>query len=530
MNGPGEIRGDEEQRADLTDAARIVRVAAGLTAIGFFIVVVARLIQGSMVNIIPLGVSGVLSAVVMLVNSRGRVVAAATGFMILCVGVSTYLIATSEGIHDAALLIFPGVLVLASLTLPRRFYVVIAGLIVLVPVVIGALEIRGTVVTPYSEHTDVVGVLDITVILLLTAAAVELMTTKVSLTSSRARTSETRFRQLFNNSSESVFVLSDVGKDGMPGRIVEVNDIACRVLGYRRGDLLRMAPVDLVDADARGKFAFAIAGLGPDGSATCECAFRTSTGATIPMEVSVRAFEMEGRRTLIANARDVTERKRTDDLVKSALREKEILLREIHHRVKNNMQVITSLLNLQASQTQDPAARAMLEESRQRVRSIALIHEKLYRTASLADVDFGAYLKSVADELLRTFGRPEITCVLDLEPIRLEIGRAIPAGLIVNELLTNTLRHAFPPGTKGTARVRLHAAGEGMVELVVQDDGVGFPQGKDIASATTIGLAIVRTLVEQMQGTLTLEPGRGTTVTIRFRLEEKEAPGGAGQA
>ena len=530
VNIAGEIRGEDQQRVDQTDAARIVRVAAALTTIGFIIVVVARIIQGVTGNIIPLGASALLSFVVVLVNARGHVVAAAAAFMSLCVVVSTYLIATSEGIHDAALLVFPGVLVLASLTLPRRLYVVIAGLIVLVPVVIGSLEIRGVIVTPYSGHTDVVGVLDITVILLLTAAAVELMTTKVTLTSSRARSSETRFRQLFNNSSESVFVLADVGDDGIPGRITEVNDIACRVLGYSRGEVLRMSPLDLVDADARGRFAFAIAGLGPDGSATCDCAFRTSAGAVIPMEVSVRAFEMEGKRTLIANARDVTERKRADDVVKSALREKEILLREIHHRVKNNMQVITSLLNLQASQTRDPAARAMLEESRQRVRSIALIHEKLYRTASLADVDFGAYLKSVADELLRTFGRPEITCVLDLEPIRLEIGRAIPAGLIVNELLTNTLRHAFPPGTKGTARVGLHARGEGNVELTVQDDGVGFPPGKDIASATTVGLAIVRTLVEQMLGTLTLEGGRGTAVTIRFRLEEKEATNAPSQA
>ena len=120
--------------------------------------------------------------------------------------------------------------------------------------------------------------------------------------------------------------------------------------------------------------------------------------------------------------------------------------------------------------------------------------------------------------------------MLDLEPIRLEVGRAIPAGLIVNELLTNTLRHAFPPGTKGTARVHLHTREDGTVELTVQDDGVGFPAGKDIASATTIGLAIVRTLVEQMQGTLTLEPGRGTTVTIRFRLEEREPATGPAQA
>jgi len=529
-NSPQHILSGDQEPADLKDASRIVRVAAALTTVGFFIVVVARLVQGDRTHVVILAAAAILMSLVVVINARGRVVTAAAGFVLLCVSISTYLIVTSEGIHDAALLVFPGVLVLASLTLPRRLYVVLAGLIVLVPVIVGILEIRGIIVTPYSDHTDVVGVMDITVILLLTAAAVELMTTKVTSSSSRARSSQTRFQQLFNNSSESVFVLGDVGDDEMPRRVVEVNEIACRVLGRSRADLLGMAPADLVEEETRGKFAFAIAGLGADGSATCECMFRRSAGGSIPMEISVRAFDLEGKRTLIANARDVTERKHADDLLKSALREKEVLLREIHHRVKNNMQVITSLLNLQASQTADPAARAMLEESRQRVRSIALIHEKLYRTASLADVDFGGYLKSVADELLRTFGRNEITCVLDLEPIRLEIGRAIPAGLIVNELLTNTLRHAFPPGTKGTARVRLRATGDGDVELAVQDDGVGFPPGKDIASATTMGLAIVRTLVEQMQGSLTLGGERGTTITIRFRLEEKEGTNGQSQA
>jgi len=522
------LKGDHE-RAEVKDAARIVRVAAALAACGLVIVFAARVaLDGS--EFLPLfGMAVVFSLIVLLINARGYVTAAATALILLLVTLGTYLTVMSEGTHDAAILMYPGVLVLASLTLPRRLYVAIAGLIVIIPVVVGYLETRGVIVNALSSHTDFVSVMDITVILLITAAAVELMTTKVTSSTTRARASETRFRQLFNNSTESVFVMGAVGEDGMPARIVEVNDIACRVLGFSREELLRKAPVDLMEEEVRGRFGFTIAGLGADGSATCECAFTTSGGAAIPMEVSVRAFELEGKRTLIANARDITERRRSEDLLKSALREKEVLLREIHHRVKNNMQVITSLLNLQASQTEDPAARAMLEESRQRVRSIALIHEKLYRTASLADVDFAAYLKSVADELLRTFGKPEITCVLDLEPIRLEIGRAIPAGLIVNELLTNSLRHAFPPGTKGTTRVRLHAAKGGDVELGVEDDGVGFPRGKDLASANTIGLAIVRTLVEQMQGTLTQEAGRGTNITIRFRLEEKEYPGGAAQ-
>jgi two-component sensor histidine kinase len=230
---------------------------------------------------------------------------------------------------------------------------------------------------------------------------------------------------------------------------------------------------------------------------------------------------MDGKPVIIVNARDITERKRADGLIRSALREKEVLLREIHHRVKNNMQVISSLLNLQASQTPDPATKTILEESRQRVRSIAIIHERLYNSGDVANIDFGVYLKSVAEELCRAFGRGEVSCVLDLEAIPFEIDKAIPAGLIVNELLTNALRHAFPAATKGTVCVRLRSLGEGNVELTVQDNGVGFPAGTDISSATTMGLAIIRTLVEQMHGTLTMDTTHGTTCTIRFKLNRK---------
>jgi two-component sensor histidine kinase len=186
------------------------------------------------------------------------------------------------------------------------------------------------------------------------------------------------------------------------------------------------------------------------------------------------------------------------------------------------MQVISSLLNLQASQTKDPAARTMLEESRQRIRSIALIHEKLYNSGNMASIDFGAYLKNVADELLRTFGRPDVSCELDLEGIPFEIDRAVPAGLIVNELLTNALQHAFPPGTSGTVWVRLRSLGDDRVELVVQDDGIGFTPGDDPSTAT-MGLVIVKTLVEQMQGTLSMDGTHGTKWTIRFGLDKEPA-------
>jgi PAS domain S-box-containing protein len=514
--------GDDFQSVtDTQRTSRIIRIAAALSACGFAGLAIARFVVRDTGYAPVLVLGGVLSLLAMFINSRGYTNIAGPFVIAVLTGIATFLMMVSEGIRDVAALTFPGILVLASLTLPRKLYIVMAALIVLIPGFAGALEMGKVIVTPFSDRTDLLAVIDITFVLLMTAAAIELMTGSVKESASRARLNEARFRSLFNNSSESVFVFGSLGPDGIPGKIIEANDLACRQLGYTRAEIIRLGPPDVFQAESTSKMREVFDGLAKDGSAVCECFYRSKSGQEIPVEVSLQRFDMEGSKAIIANARDITERKRADSLIRSALKEKEVLLREVHHRVKNNMQVISSLLNLQASQTQDPAAKTMLEESRQRVRSIAIIHEKLYNAANLAEIDFGTYLKSVADELLRTFGRPEISCVLDLESIPFDIDRAIPAGLIVNELLTNALRHAFPPATKGTVWVRLHSRDGNNVELVVKDDGMGFPSGADVEEATTMGLAIVRTLVEQMQATLTTDTGRGITYTIRFSLERK---------
>ncbi len=514
-------RVDNTGSIDGQRSARIIRIAAALTSCGFVAVVLARIISGD-IGFAPFLTFGCgVSLVSLWISRKGYVIPA--GILLICLLVFTavFLMVSSEGIHDAALLTVPGILVLAALTVPRRLYVIIAGLIVVIPAVVGTLEITKTIVTPFSARTDALAVFDLTVILIMTAAAVELMTATVTESAHRARSSEARFQKLFNNSSESIFVFGALGANGAPEKIIEVNNLACSQLGYTHEELIRLRPREIFEPESVPNFENVLAKLETDASTVCECLYRTKSGALIAVELSLQRFEMSGTQAIITNARDITERKRADDLIRSALSEKEVLLREIHHRVKNNMQVISSLLNLQASQTQDPATKTMLEESRQRVRSIAIIHEKLYNSANLASIDFGVYLKTVADELLRTFGRSDVSCVLDLEAIPFEIDKAIPAGLIVNELLTNALRHAFPGGTKGTVRVRLHALDGDEVELVVGDDGVGFPAGKDVAGATTMGLAIIRTLIEQMQGTLAMETSHGTTFTIRFRLERK---------
>jgi PAS domain S-box-containing protein len=510
-----------QSSTETRNTSRIVNIAGVVAASGFIVLAIARIVAGEVGFAPLLAIGGVISLLTIWVNQKGHEKLAGVLFICTFAGIALYLMLSSEGTHDSALLTFPGILVLASLTLRRRVYVVMAALIVLIPAFVGVLEVTKAIVTPYSGTTRPLGLVDITVILLLTAAAVELMTRTLEESYSRARAIEARFRLLFNNSSESIAVFGSMRPDGIPEKIIEVNDIACRRLGYTREELLQMRPGDIVDPKGAEALREVLSALRTKGSALCESSDRTKDGKNIPVELSLQLFHMDGKPVIIVNARDITERKRADQLIMSALREKEILLREIHHRVKNNMQVISSLLNLQASRTADPATKAILEESRQRVRSIAIIHEKLYNSANLANIDFAVYLKSLADELLRSFGRPEVSYVLDVEAIPFEIDKAIPTGLIVNELLTNSLRHAFPPATKGTVSVHLRSLGDENVELVVRDDGVGFPAGIDIHSATTMGLAIVRTLVEQMHGKLTMDTMHGTTCTIRFKLDGK---------
>ncbi len=221
---------------------------------------------------------------------------------------------------------------------------------------------------------------------------------------------------------------------------------------------------------------------------------------------------------------DITERKRAEEAIQASLREKGILLREIHHRVKNNMQVISSLLNLQAEHIADADARRMIKEGQLRIRSMALIHEKLYRARDLSKVEFASYIQSLTMHLFQFFGvDPEqVRLEFDLEDVRLDINTAVPCGLLLNELVSNVLKHAFPGGRKGTLRIRLRREKDGSVELRVADDGAGFPEGLDLRRPGSFGLQIVDLLVGQLEGTMELDRENGTAFTIVFReLEYK---------
>ena len=215
---------------------------------------------------------------------------------------------------------------------------------------------------------------------------------------------------------------------------------------------------------------------------------------------------------------EVNERARAEETIRAALVEKDVLLKEIHHRVKNNLQVISSMLYLKAKKIQDTETQAMFRDSQSRIKSMALIHERLYQSDDLAKVDFSEYIHSLVYDLFQSYGtNPEaVKSDVRVEDVRMGIDTAIPCGLIVNELVSNSLKYAFPGDRSGTISIRLSPEGERQYRLIVQDDGVGIPKELDLAKTRSLGLQLVNRLVEQLDGSLELENGTGTTFTIHL--------------
>ena len=214
---------------------------------------------------------------------------------------------------------------------------------------------------------------------------------------------------------------------------------------------------------------------------------------------------------------EIAQRRHAEEAVRHS-REKEVLLQEIHHRVKNNLQIITSLLRMQSRAVQDPAFSEALRECQNRVASMALIHDKLYRARDLARVSFGEYVRDLTNNILTSYALParSVRVRLDIDDLSLSLDYAVPCGLILNELMSNCLKHAFPVGHSGTVYIGFHAEGEEELCLVVRDDGVGVPADVDLGRTSSLGWRLIRALVEQLGGVVQCHTAGGTSVEIRF--------------
>jgi len=221
---------------------------------------------------------------------------------------------------------------------------------------------------------------------------------------------------------------------------------------------------------------------------------------------------------------DITKRKAAEQQIKASLREKEVLLREIYHRVKNNLQVVSSLLSLQSGYVQDPRDREIFLESQNRIRSMSLVHENLYKSSNLARIEFGHYVRNLISDLIRSYGilSDQIVLTLDINDIELGVDVAIPCGLMINEMVSNSLKHAFkePPsgGKKWEITVRLKLEGDVLYRLEVADNGPGFAdKPAPLSDPATLGLQLITILAEQLDGKVTMQQKNGTRYVVEFR-------------
>jgi PAS domain S-box-containing protein len=307
------------------------------------------------------------------------------------------------------------------------------------------------------------------------------------------------------------------------GRIFYVNDAACHTLGYSREELVGMTISDIAPHLPSEAFADHWRDLQHKGSMTFETVNRTRDGRIYPVEVTANLVVFDGKEYNCAFATDISERKKIEESLRLSLAEKTVLLKELHHRVKNNLQIISSLLDMQSDAIIDDQARAYFRECQNRINSLALVHAQLYQSLDFASVDLANYIRNLATHLLGSFAKdPDlITLELDTESVSLNIDQTIPCGLIINELISNSLKYAFPGSRTGVISVRLKVDPEGWILLTVADNGIGLPADLDTRNTHSLGLQLVHMLVKQLRGKLEISTDGGTTFVVRLRrLEE----------
>jgi PAS domain S-box-containing protein len=324
------------------------------------------------------------------------------------------------------------------------------------------------------------------------------------------RESEETYRQIFENASDAIY-LFELDERGLPGRILEVNEVACRRLGYTRDEYRAMDPAQMDAPETDVDIPESMDRLREQGHETIELVHQAKDGTGIPVEVSSHLFTVRGKTLHLSIVRDIRERKHAEERLRASLREKDVLLQEIHHRVKNNLQLVSSMLSLQGDELGDGA----LTELQNRVRAMALVHEVLYGMQDLSRIRFDEYIETLVEELRQVYAAGGVELDLRLEEVYLPIETAVPFGLLVNEIVSNAFKHAFPDGGPGEIQVELaRSAG---TRVRVADNGIGLPERP--ATGATLGLVLIDELLVQLGATVDLRRDGGTTYIVQLPEE-----------
>ncbi len=303
-------------------------------------------------------------------------------------------------------------------------------------------------------------------------------------------------------------------------QIKRINSATQTMLGYNEEEILG-EPLDILFVDKDREHLERI--KNDDSLDNFETRYKTRDGDIVPIKFS-RAVMWNGNNTmkgLVCLASDITDRKKAEQQIKKSLKEKEILLAEIHHRVKNNLAVISGMLEMQIWETTNKAAEMALRDSQLRVQSIALVHEKLYQSENLSYIEFDKYVRDLLQAIRSTYVSEdeEISIETDLETIALNINQAIPCSLLINELVVNAYKHAFTPDGGGTISVDM-SAGKERVHVTVRDNGSGFPEGFADGSKNSLGMSIINTLVKQLNAEINIFNRKGANIEFNFEIEE----------
>jgi len=327
--------------------------------------------------------------------------------------------------------------------------------------------------------------------------------------------SEERYRSIFELAAVGITHVS------LEGRFVRVNRRFCEIMGYTLEEMLELTFQEITHPDDLANSLELVGQViaGEIESYSVEKRYLRKDASIVwgHLTNSLARDESGNPKHFIAVVEDISQRRQAESLVKKSLEEKEVLLREIHHRVKNNMQVISSLLSLQASNIKDERLHQLFQESQSRVRAMALIHEILYDSNDLSSIDLSTYMSRLVASLTRMYGADagQVRVNVETDDITLRIDDMVPCGLAISELISNSLKYAFPDGREGEIDLRVTSTPEGGVKLVVRDDGVGLPAELDIRTTNTMGMGLVVGLVEkQLSGRLELDRTHGTCFTI----------------